>query len=373
MEDRKRKKYPNLNHGRQHNQKMKPYLIMQYLLKYTDENRPINADNLAEILKEDYGIYAERRSIYRDIEEINKAIIMLEQECTIEEASRILEDDEYNNEKLILKNKYGFYARPRDYEENDIRLLAECVYSAKFLSQSQSKALADIVCTLVNERQAEKIKHDVLLVDRVRTNNAEVLNNILTINEAISKEIDGKKHIPEKISFKYLKHSISDMKKQVERRHGDTYITSPFALIINDGNYYLVAFDDKKEKLINYRVDRMKNVQRIGEKRNGEKEFFNLNLKSYTQRVFSMYGGEEKRITLKFITPLLDAIVDRFGTKDVQYSKSDDRHFTVTAKVEVSDQFFGWILGFGKKVQIVSPPEVRQEFAAYLDKIREMY
>ena len=122
-----------------------------------------------------------------------------------------------------------------------------------------------------------------------------------------------------------------------------------------------------------YRVDRMKDVRYTNIPREGEEVFKEIDLKSYTQRVFSMYGGEEKRITLKFITPLLDAVVDRFGTKDIHYAKSDERHFTVTAKVEISNQFFGWLLGFGKKVQIISPPEVREEFAVYLDKIREMY
>ena len=32
------KKNPEERHGKQNNQKMKPYLVMQHLLKYTDEN-----------------------------------------------------------------------------------------------------------------------------------------------------------------------------------------------------------------------------------------------------------------------------------------------------------------------------------------------
>ena len=48
-------------------------------------------------------------------------------------------------------------------------------------------------------------------------------------------------------------------------------------------------------------------------------------------------------------------------------------YFEVITKAWVINQFFGWLLGFGKKVQIVSPPEVREEFAVFLDKIREMY
>ncbi len=369
------KKNPNKHHGKQNHQKMKPYLVMKHLFKHTDENNPMTADKLVAVLSADYGIYAERRSIYRDIEEINKAIIMLEQRCDIAKAEEILEEDDYDDEKLILynKSKKGFYARPRNYDINDVRLLAECVYAAKFLSKSQTEFLVDILCEFVNDKQADTIKHDVLLVDRVRANNSEILLNVATINEAMSKEIDGEKHIPEKISFKYLYHSISDTKKQVERRHGESYVVSPYALLINDGNYYLLAFDDKKQKFIHYRVDRMKSVERTGEERAGEQEFQKIDLKSYTKKIFSMHSGEEKRITLRFINPLLDTAIDRFGKQDVIYTKVDERHFTATAKVEVSDQFFGWLLGFGKRVQIVSPPEVREEFASYLDKVREMY
>lgn len=361
-------------HGKQNNQKMKPYLVMQYLLKYSDKENVVTAYEIVDYLEE-CGITAERRSVYRDIEEINKASLIIENDYTIEEAEQELAEDEYNESKLIIydKSKKGFYACRRNYDITDIKLLAECVYSAKFLDKSQSDFLIDIICNLTNERQAETIKHDVLLTDRIRTNNAEVINNIAVINEAMSKKLDGKKHLPEKISFKYLKYSISDVKNQVERRHGEKYIVNPFALLINDGNYYLLAFDEKKSKFIHYRIDRMKSVERIGAAREGEKEFKQIDLKNYTQRVFSMYGGVEKRVTLRFINLLLDTAIDRFGKKDVQYFKSDEKHFTVSAKVEVSNQFFGWLLGFGKGVKVISPPEVKEEFAAYIDKIRDMY
>ena len=122
-----------------------------------------------------------------------------------------------------------------------------------------------------------------------------------------------------------------------------------------------------------YRIDRMKNVSFTGEAREGEEVFKEIDLKTYTQRVFSMFGGEQKRVTLLFINPLLDTVVDRFGTKDVIYSKVDDRHFSISAKVEISDQFFGWLLGFGKKVKLIAPDDIREQFKSYIDKIREMY
>lgn len=361
-------------HGKQVNQKVKPYVVLQYLLKHSDENNTVTAYDIVDYLQ-DHGISAERRSIYRDIEEINKVSLMLEEDCTIYEAEEMLLDDEDNELKLVVydKAKKGFYVRQRHFDLNDIRLLAESIYSAKFLTEGQAKRLVDVVCEFVSEKQAEKITHNAFLTDRVKTNNKSVLNNISIINEAMSKEIEGEKHIPEKISFKYLKYSIDDMGKQVERGHGAKYTVSPFQLLINDGNYYLLAFDDYSKDMRTYRIDRMKNVSFTGEPREGEEVFKEIDLKTYTQRVFSMFGGEQKRVTLRFINPLLDTVVDRFGTAGVLYSKVDDRHFTVTAKVEISNQFFGWLLGFGKKVKVIAPDDITEQFKAYLNKIIEMY
>ena len=66
-------------HGRKQNQKMKPYVVLQYLMKETDENHLVTAYDIAGYL-EACGIDAERRSIYKDIEEINKAVLMMEEE-----------------------------------------------------------------------------------------------------------------------------------------------------------------------------------------------------------------------------------------------------------------------------------------------------
>jgi hypothetical protein len=286
----------------------------------------------------------------------------------------MLFEDEEDDLKLVVydKHKKGFYVKQRHYDVEDIRLLAECVYSAKFVSEGQAKRMVDVVCDLVSDKQAETIKHNAFLTDRVKTNNKSVLANIATINEAMSKKLYGLPHTPEKITFKYLKYSIKDIKQQVERRKGADYKVSPFQLLINDGNYYLLAYDDYSQAMRTYRVDRMKDVAFTGEPRDGEDVFKGIDLKSYTQRVFSMFGGDQKMIRLRFINPLLDTAVDRFGT-DAIYMKSDDYHFEVHAKVEISDQFFGWLLGFGKKVKIISPDDTVDQFRAYLDKIRSMY
>ena len=56
-------------------QKMKPYLVYDYLMRRTDTNHVASGNEIAAYLQ-DCGIPAERRSIYSDIEEINKAILL---------------------------------------------------------------------------------------------------------------------------------------------------------------------------------------------------------------------------------------------------------------------------------------------------------
>ena len=113
-------------------------------------------------------------------------------------------------------------------------------------------------------------------------------------------------------------------------------------------------------------------MRTTSEPREGEEAFKALDLSDYTQRVFDMIGGERHHITLRCINPLLDTMIDRFGTKGAQYAKSDEKHFTVMTEVELSEQFFSWLCGFGNKVKIMDEA-IAAEFTAYLDKIRSLY
>ena len=123
-----------------------------------------------------------------------------------------------------------------------------------------------------------------------------------------------------------------------------------------------------------YRMDRMKKVERLNEPREGKEAFEAINMESYTRRVFSMFGGPQKRVSIRFINPLLDTAIERFGTTpDVFYRPDDERHFVVTADVEISNQFFAWVCGFGKRAKITNPPDVVEDFQKFLSGISEMY
>ena len=117
-------------HGKQTNQKLKLYVVLQYLLKYSDENNTKSAYDIIGYL-EDCGISAERRSIYRDIEDINRIMLMLQEDIDLDEVDMMFEEaaesgdeEELNELKTVLydKNKKGFYVRQGKFEVGNCEL-----------------------------------------------------------------------------------------------------------------------------------------------------------------------------------------------------------------------------------------------------------
>lgn len=163
------------------------------------------------------------------------------------------------------------------------------------------------------------------------------------------------------------------MEKQTARRKGEYYIASPFELIINNGYYYLLAMDDERQTIRTYRVDRMQHIDFMDEPIECQEEFEKIDLSKYTQKTFNMFGGKEVATTIRFNMSLLDTVVDRFSTKDIIYVKLDEHHFSVKVNVDISPQFYAWIVGFGTGSVIEYPPEVVDGFIKYIDNIKKKY
>jgi hypothetical protein len=333
---------------------------------------------------ERYGISAERRSVGRDIDAINVAVLLAHGEAlTVDEAHELVED----GQKTIVYDavKKGYYYDNLFFDFEDIRLVAECIYAAKFIDEKRAERLIDeIVCKNISEHQKEEILRDIFVTDRVRTSNTKLYRVIETITEAmrhrVVDDVDDAKtkyqHRPEQISFQYMTYTLKDLEKQVERGHGSEYVVSPHRLMVCDGNYYLLAYNPKakKDKVRMYRVDRMKDVKRIrGSEREGYDEINQIDLETYTKTHFNMFVGEGENVTIRFTNDMLDAIVDRFGTKGVIYQAHDKGHFTITTRVHLSQPFYGWLFSFSNKAKVLSPAKVQEQYAEQLQKLLEMY
>lgn len=95
-------------------------------------------------------------------------------------------------------------------------------------------------------------------------------------------------------------------------------------------------------------------------------------MSAYSKYTFNMFGGEVESVTMVFQNHLMGTVLDRFG-RNIVVSKQDEKHFRITVPVAVSPQFFGWVFGLGKAVQIIAPESVKEKYKETLIESVERY
>ena len=303
------------------NQKLKIMYLMKILLDRTDETHSITMPEIIDAL-EAYGISAERKSLYNDIENLRVYgldVIGVQEDRT-----------------------YSYHIGNRQFELAELKLLVDSVQSAKFITEKKSNELIKKIESLASKYEASQLHRQVFVAGRVKTMNESIYYNVDSIHAAIAGN--------SRITFKYFKWNVD---KDMELRHdGALYEVSPWLLSWNDGYYYLIAYDSVKGIIKHFRVDKMLDIKSNGRKREGEKVFNSLDMAVYTGKMFGMYGGEDERVRLECDNALAGVMIDRFG-KDISMIRLDDKKFAVNVEVAVSRQFLAWIIGLGEGVKIV--------------------
>ena len=311
------------------NQKTKLLHLARMLLRQTDEDHPLTvAQIIEELARQD--IKAERKSIYDDLEALR--VFGLDVQCR--------------------KGKSpGWFVGERDFELPEVKLLMDAVQSSRFITQKKSDALIRKLEGLASVHQAGQLQRQVYVSGRIKVMNESIYYNVDKLHAAIA----GQKAI----TFKYFDYDI--FRKKVFRQEGKRYVVSPYGLIWNSENYYLVAFEHCHRELRHYRVDKMTEIVIAGMDREGRDRYPDFQLAEYGQKHFGMYSGQEMRVTLRGRREKASLVWDRFG-QDVILVPDGEEHFTVTLPVVISPQFFGWLLGLDGAVTLVGP---REAVAAY--------
>lgn len=319
-----------------YNNKTRILLILDILKKNTDEDHALKAADILERISAE-GLKCDRKTLYDDINSLMDAGV-----------------------DIIHEPGGGYKLLSRDFEDVEIRLLVDAVYSSKFISSQKTKVLAGKLKTLTSESQASSITRQIYSSDS-KTPNEDVLYNVDSLSRAIQ---DNKQ-----VSFEYL---VWGANKKLVTKGDKIRILSPWALIWQDQNYYLMAYDDAAGKMKHFRVDKMRNVSVTDSLRKGREEFESLDMSEYLESTFSMYGGKQETVTLDFPEELIGIAYDRFGT-DVKQRPGDKGHILVRTKCYVSNQFYGWLSGLGGDVKLVSPDSVVSSYRSFLKDLIKLY
>ena len=311
--------------------------LMRLLLEETDESHALTLQEIIGKLAVQ-GIAVERRAVYADLEALRDFGID------------------------VIADKRGrntyYFVGSRTFQLAELKLLVDSVQASRFITERKSRELIRKLSGLAGKPQAGELNRQVLIAGRVKSMNESIYYNVDEIHQAINSD--------SQISFQYFQWDRN--KEMGLRRGGQRYVVSPWALVFDEENYYLVACEDGKIK--HYRVDKMLRIKATGEPRVGrdlyrEDEYGKKSL-------FGMYGGDIVPVTFQAKNWMIGIMIDRFG-RDIPIARVNDEEFETRAEVAISPQFFGWLFALGPDIRVTSPGYVVNKLREYGENVMRNY
>ena len=108
-----------------------------------------------------------------------------------------------------------------------------------------------------------------------------------------------------------------------------------------------MGYSDKHNKIVSFRVDRMKEIDILSDDAVERPRDFNLT--DFTRQVFDMYDGQKETVTLF----------------------CNNEHFEAVAEVSVSQTFFAWVFQFNGDIKIIEPEPVVVKYREMLKNALE--
>lgn len=313
--------------------KLKLLYIKQILEDETDAEHGISMTRIIERLNE-FDIPAERKGVYRDIQTLRDFGIEIQtyQRCPVEYA----------------------IAR-RDFSLSELMLLVDAVESCKFLTRRQSNALTTNLKLLASDHQRELLNRRIHVAGRISSKNDSVFTSIDILHEAIRTN----RHV----AFMYYKYGLDG--KRFATHDGKPHEVTPVGIVFSDGFYYLTAWNDERDDMTEFRIDRMDKIRVTDKPATKNDKITHHKYEGDEHEYFGRFGGDPVTATLLVTGDKVEIIKDRFGDAAMLYPQ-DNETAKAVVKIHKSEQFFGWIAGLGGTVRIHEPKSLKQEYNEYL-------
>ena len=317
--------------------KLRVVKLLEILQQSTDMEHPIGTNELCGKLAE-LGIIADRRTVAKDI--------------------AVLNEQGYEVMQTKLGKQNAYYIEDRSFSLPELKILIDAVQAASFITEKKSADLISKIAALGGSHQAEILTGNIVHFNTRKHNNEHIYYNVNVLENAIREK--------KMVSFLYF--DLDENLNKAYRKDKAIYEVEPIALVFNNDNYYLMAYDSTTNNEVrNYRVDRMDSVQQLDKgicKSAADKI---RTVSKYTEQVFRMYGGRTELVTLQFEKKLIGSIYDKFGEK-TNIGKCGDEYF-VAAEVQISPTFWSWLITFKGQMKLTAPDSVIAEYKEWLKDI----
>lgn len=322
----------------------KALYVLNVLRKYTDENHILKATEIRDKIEELYKVDIDTRTVKRIIN-----LLKYKEELGYDISTQ-------------PENRKGYflYRDPdTDFEPGEIRTIIDTFNYSNYIEKSIADAIIKKCKNLQNIYENQKLSEYKIYANDTKTDNKEVLMNIEDIQEAIYEKA--------MIEFEYWKYELNPTLK---KEKVGLIKATPYAIVYNLQQFYLIALKQNREEMYVYRIDRIKNVNRLNQDGNYEK-FSDKEIEKYIKSNVSMFSGNPQEVEAKCKMNLLDNVIELYG-KEVKINRINDEYFKVTFNANIEGIKY-WALRNIREVEILKPLSLRKELKEILETESKKY
>lgn len=209
--------------------RMTPFLVLEILKNHTDDTHGLKLTQVVELLEEDYGVTMERKAVSRILNDLYE----------------LTEISQAYNWKHPMPYTIDFDTRPRStgdirenwriyktFEDVEVRLLSDAVQAVQGYPTGR-------VMDKLRQLGSISMQNSLRQVPAASHGNTLMPSTMDKIERAIRAE--------KKLSFAY-----ADVEKQL--------VVSPYKMVLRNGVYYLVCYDEGKGDLAVFQIEHMSNT-----------------------------------------------------------------------------------------------------------------
>ena len=329
--------------------RLNTFYILYILENYSDEEHPLSVSDIGNRVNEEFGYLSasgamiSTDTVKRILEELTDKIFIpgMDDEqisyhfgyfiyCVMKQGDRFC--PYHARDGRQAPKKYYYYESSLKLCE--IITLKDAVETYSFFSEED---ITDLVRKIIKLRPlafSRSRYYDSAGKDR--DENSLLLMNIEELNEIIHNRNCAR------ITYCYY-----DTNKRLVARSGYPKVVEPIHLMWSNGYYYLLAYNEKYQSIVSFRVDRITDIEEVEIGNTHHVEQFNP--VQYRHEHPIMFGGKKERITLLCRDTgknyIMNMIMDVFG-KRVQVSDAPDKlvkEVTGHSAYEEQEQGNHWI------------------------------
>lgn len=146
----------------------------------------------------------------------------------------------------------------------------------------------------------------------------------------------------------------------------------PYSFVEHKNAIYLLAFDPAAQKIKEYKLDRIEDVELKKEKFVKPADF---NAESHLSNSFGVVPGDSDpfEVVVHFAASVARYVLESRWKGCVSLEKKSDGRVVGVFSLSSTLEFKSWVLGFGGSAEIVSPQSLRLEIAADLKALAAIY